>query len=69
MGQRQTDPSEGTRGLRHMAGESYPLEVARRAIQGETAGREPLEDPWFIDEQAPRPRSERASQLAALTFL
>jgi hypothetical protein len=32
-------------------GESYPLEVARRAIAAQAAvGPEPLDDPWFIDE-------------------
>ena len=35
-----------------MAGESYPLEIARRAIAAQRkAEPEPLDDPWFIDEE------------------
>jgi hypothetical protein len=41
-----------------MSGESYPLELARRAIAAQAAAEpEPLDDPWFVDEE-PRVAAE-----------
>jgi hypothetical protein len=43
-------------------GESYPLEIARRAIAAQVASEpEPLDDPWFIDEAPLRTAEEDPS--------
>jgi hypothetical protein len=44
------------------AGESVPLELARRAIAAQIeSDPEPLDDPWFIDEEPPRVAKEDPS--------
>jgi len=45
--------STGGKGeLGRLAGASYPLEVARRALAEQRAAEPaPLDDPWFIDEE------------------
>jgi len=55
MDSKSIDTREGAEGMDRMTGESYPLELARRAIAAQIASEpEPLDDPWFIDEEPPR---------------
>jgi hypothetical protein len=62
MDSRNTDMRERAEGMDRMTGESYPLELARRAIAAQIAAEpEPLDDPWFIDEEPVRAAKEDPS--------
>ncbi len=51
MGSSIIDTGARAKGRDRASGESYPLEVARRAIAAQTAADpEPLDDPWFVEE-------------------
>jgi hypothetical protein len=62
MDSKSIETTGGAGGMDRMAGESYPLELARRAIAAQLASDpEPLDDPWFIDEEPVRAAKEDPS--------
>jgi len=62
MDSKSIDTKERTDGRDRMTGASYPLELARRAIAAQIESEpEPLDDPWFIDEEPVRTAQEDPS--------
>ena len=56
------DTRERTTGTDRMAGPSYPIEFARRAIAAQAVPEpQPLDDPWFIDEEPVRTAEDDSS--------